>query len=312
VPETNTLMSSRAEATGLLNASFAASGTVVDSGDIVSGWIDLTSGTSPIDPSRPMSQHNAIQVLVRRTHASANGPVLFFFASIFGRREGDVTASAVAAFDDRVSGYDPGAGGADLWPFTVNATYFNNQVAAGSDIYDYDIGTGNVLSGGDGMPEVNIYPANLAPGNFGLLNIGHGNNGTPNLAGDIENGVPPENLETAIGTKKLTFYDDSGHPVKYNISGNPGLKASLEGSIKTRIGDIVAIPVHDQVTGNGANTVYRITGIRFVRVMDGKLQGSSKSRGLWLQPVSYAGAGVITSPGAPSSGGAGGKLVLVR
>lgn len=310
--EAGALILERAQASGLLNYSFASSGTVIPSGDIVSGWIDLSSSTSPIDPSRPFSQHNAVQVYVRRTQGSANGPVDFFFASIFGMSEGDVTASAVAAFDDRVSGYDTGAGGGDLLPFTVDVTEYNNQVAAGNDIYDYDAGAGNVLSGGDSMPEVNIYPAKLAPGNFGLLNIGVGNQGTPALADHIENGVPPEHVENEIGTSELTFYNDDGQATTYNITGNPGLKASLERAIKTRIGDIVAIPVHDQVTGNGANTVYRITGIRFVRVMNVKLQGSSQSRGLWLQPVSYSGAGVVTSTGAPSSGGAAGKLVLAR
>jgi hypothetical protein len=310
--EAGALILERAESAGLLNYSFASSGTVIPPGDIVSGWIDLSSSTSSIDPSRPFSRHNAVHVYVRRMQGSANGPVDFFFASIFGKSEGDVTASAVAAFDDRVSGYDTGAGGGDLWPFTINLIDYDNQVAAGNDIYDYDAGAGNVLSGGDGMPEVNIYPANLAPGNFGLLNIGVGNQGTPALADHIENGVPPEHVENEIGTSELTFYDDDGYATTYNITGNPGLKASLESAIQTRIGDVVGILVHDQVSGSGANTVYRITGIRFARVMNVKLQGSSKSRRLWLQPVSYSGAGVVTSTGAPSSGGAAGKLVLVR
>lgn len=309
--EAGALIPQRAEAAGLQNTSFASSGTVIAPSDIVSGWIDLNSSTSPVDPSRPFSQHNAVQVYVRRTNGSANGPVDFFFASIFGKSEGEVTASAVAAFDDRVSGYDTGAGGGDLWPFTVNETYYNDQVAAGNDNYDYE-GDDDILSGGDGMPEVNIYPANLAPGNFGLLNIGVGNEGTPELADHIENGVPPEHVENEIGTSELTFYDNDGNGTTYNITGDPGLKASLESAIQTRIGDVVGILVHDQVSGSGANTVYRITGIRFVRVMNVKLQGSSQSRGLWLQPVSYSGAGVVTSAGAPSSGGTAGKMVLVR
>jgi len=216
----------------------------------------------------------------------------------------------VAAFDDRVSGYDPGAGGGDLWPFTIDETYYDNQVAAGNDNYDY-ADDGGVLSGGDGMPEVNIYPANLAPGNFGLLNIGIGDQGTPALVDHIENGVPPEHVENEIGTSELIFYDD-GQAVTYDITGDPGLKASLESALETRIGDVVGIMVHNKVSESGANTVYRITGIRFVRVMNVELQGSSSSQGLWLQPVSYSGPGVVTAAGAPSSGGAAGKMVLVR
>ncbi len=310
--EVSGLIQDRAACTGLLNGSFAASGTVVDPGDIVSGWIDLNSGTSTIDPSGPISAYNAVRVLVRRTDDSTNGPVNFFFASIFGKHEGEVTASAVAAYDDRVSGYDPGAEGADLWPFTVSLANYVAQVAAGVDLYTYDGDADSVLSGGDNMPEVNIYPTDPAPGNFGLLNIGVGNQGTPALQDHIENGVPPEHLENEIGTSELIFYDSDGQAITYNITGDPGLKASLEKAIQERIGDVVAIPVHDQVTGSGANAVYRIIGVRFVRVMDVKLQGSSNSRGLWLQPVSYAGAGVITSAGAPSSDGNAGKIMLVR
>ncbi|MDO8629496.1 MAG: pilus assembly protein TadG-related protein, partial [Phycisphaerales bacterium] len=41
--EAGALILERAEAVGLLNYSFASSGTVIPPGDIVSGWIDLTS-----------------------------------------------------------------------------------------------------------------------------------------------------------------------------------------------------------------------------------------------------------------------------
>lgn len=295
----------RAHDVGLRHTSFGASGTVLEQSDVVTGWIDLVSSTSAIDTGKPASQFNAVYVLARRSHTSANGPVKFFFASIFGKKEGEVSASAVAAYDDRVSGYDPGAGGADLWPFTIRLTEYDKQVAAGSDKYDYDSNTGNVSSGKDGVPEVDIYPANLGPGNFGALRIKGGSQIT-----HIEDGIPPEDIEEEIGTEQLNFYDDHGKAVTYSISGDPGLKASLENSIKTRIGDVVAVPVHDVVSGGGANTKYRVVGLRFARVMRVSLQSGSK--GLWVQPVSYAGPGVIVAPSAPSSGGVAGRFVLVR
>ena len=310
--EVSSAIFDRAQAVALRDASFGASGTVLAQSEVATGWINLASSTSAIDTGKPASQFNAVHVLARRSHASANGPVQFFFASIFGKSDGEVSASATAAYDDRVSGYDPGAGGADLLPFTMNLTEYNNQVAAGSDTYDYDSGTDNVYSGKDGVPEVKMYPNNLAPGNFGLVNIGNSNYGTPNQVEDIENGVAPADLVKEIGTEQLTFYDGNGKAVTYSIRGDPGLTASLESSIKTRIGDVVAIAVHDVVTGNGANTKYRVVGIRFARVMGVKLQGSSSGRGLWVQPVSYNGPGVIVNPNAPSSGGVAGRIVLVR
>lgn len=310
--EVSSTIFDRAYDVGLRHTSFGASGTVLTQSEVVPGWIDLVSSTSAIDTGKPASTFNAVHVLARRTHANANGSVQFFFASIFGKSEGEVSASATAAYDDRVSGYDPGAGGADLWPFTMHLTAYNTQVAAGSDTYDYDSNTDNVTSGSDGVPEANMYPANLAPGNFGMLNIGNNNNGTPSQKEDIEDGVSAQDVENAIGTEQLTFYDDDGDAVTYSIKGNPGLTASLENSINSRIDDVVAILVHDVVTGNGNNTKYRIVGIRFVRVMGVKLQGNSSGRGLWVQPVSYAGSGVIVAPGAPGSDGAAGRFVLVR
>lgn len=300
----------RASTIAYEHASMGASGTVVTSPDVVFGRIDLNSATSPIDTSVSPDQYNAVRVITRREQGSSNGPIEFFFAPIFGKHKGEASASATAAFDDRVSGFEPGVG--DLWPLTMSLAAYEAGVEAGIDLYDYDGNTDNVYSGEDGVPEVNMYPENLAPGNFGLLNIGVGNQGEPSIAAHIEDGVPPEHLENEIGTTEMTFYDADGDPVNYYITGNSGLKASLEASLQSRIGDIVAIPIHDSVSGTGANATYQIVGFRFARVMDAKLQGSPDSRGVWMQPVTYTGPGLIFNPNAPSSGGMAGRIVLVR
>jgi len=83
-------------------------------------------------------------------------------------------------------------------------------------------------------------------------------------------------------------------------------------NIETRLGQLVAYLVHDQATGNGDNTDYRITAKVFGRVMDVWLQGAASSRGVWLQPVAYFGAGVVVASTAPSSNGETGTLALVR
>jgi hypothetical protein len=87
------------------------------------------------------------------------------------------------------------------------------------------------------------------------------------------------------------------------------MKASLESSIVKRIGDIVAVPIHDQVTGSGANTTYRIVGVRFARLMSVSLKSGTKY--VWMQPTTYVGSGVLTHASAPSSGGTAGMCVLV-
>ena len=289
--------------------------TLVDTGDIATGWIDVLSSSDPIDTGAAHSQCNAVRVTVRRAEdggEGSNGPVEFFFAPIFGKMTGEASASAVAIFDDRFAGYDSEDGGSDVMPFTIHENVLAAELAGGGDQFGYDPVLDTVTSGPDGVREINIYPHASVPGNFGLLNIGLPDQGVPGLADQIENGVPPEDIEAEIGTPVLAYYDEEGSPLTYDITGSPGLKASLESAIETRIVDTIAFLIHDQVTGSGANATYRITQMRFARVMGVKLKGAASSRGFWLQPVSYTGAGVRLGRSAGSSNGMVGRLVLAR
>ncbi len=295
------------------NTSFAGEGVILDADDLRTGWIDVTSATSPLDPSPLPADYNAVQVVARRSKESSNGPVQFYFAPIFGKHTTSVSASAVAVYDDHFAAYDvaiPGA--ADVWPFTISTTQYDAWVTGSTDGYSYDPDSDQVSTGPDGEVELRLYPDKLAPGNYGLLNIGTPNQGKTALSDQITSGVSSDDLEVEIGSPELTFYDDDGDPVGYTISGNPGLKSTLEADIKSRIGDVVAFFVHDNVMESGSNVQYHVTGIRFARVMYVLLQGSSPKRGLWMQPVSYNGPGIITIPGAPSSDGNAGKIMLVR
>ena len=302
----------QARQTARENGSFAGGKIILEPEDVGTGWIDVTSATSPLDPNPLPADYNAVQVIARRSKESPNGPVRFFFATIFGKHTTSVSASAVAVYDDHFSAYDVDIpSSAPLWPFTIHTAEYDTWVAGSTDKYQYDSDTNTVSTGPDGDVEVRLYPDKLAPGNYGLMNIGAPNQGSTTLEGQILNGVSPTDLELEIGTSKLTFYDDDGDPMGYDMTGNPGLKSSLEAPIEARIGDVVGFFVHDKVSQSGSNVVYHITGIRFARVMFVKLS-SSKQRGLWMQPVSYNGPGVITIPGAPSSDGNAGQIVLVR
>jgi len=252
-------------------------------------------------------------VLARCTQSNGN-PLNLFFAPILGISITDVFASAVAARDDRFTAFNSEApGAAAVWPFSMAADEYNKEVVTGSDVYGYNADSDEVTHGADGVREVQLYPDHLAPGNYGLLNIGTSNHGTSALIQQIKNGASPEDLQKEIGTSAVTFLNDDGDPISYNITGNPGLKASLEDSLKSRVGDIIAFFLHDQVDNSGANAVYRITQIRFARVVGVKLQGATLTRGLWVQPVTYTGPGVIVGP--ESSGATRGvawKIVLAQ
>lgn len=278
--------------------------------DIVMGRIDLNSSNSAIDPTADAHLFNAITVSARRTSESANGAVDLFFASIWGKSTANVTASATAAFDDRVGGYDPGAGGADLFPMTINEQVYDDELAKNTDAYEFDDQIDSVSKVKDGIPEINLYPLSDTPGNFGLLNVGLSNNGTGGVGDHILHGIPAEDLEEETGADHLDFYDENGDLTAVAIPGTPGLKASLESDIEQRVGDIVGVPVFSSVSGTGANTKYGIVGIRFVRIMAVSLKSGSKY--MWVQPVSYSGKGLIMDSNAKSSNGAAGQVVLVR
>lgn len=297
-----------ARQTGRKNWSFGSKGTDIPDQDITFGWIDLSSSTSAIDTSADPSKYNAVHVITRRSQ-EMNGPLQFFFASIFGKKSTTVTASAVAAYAGQATVYDVGIpDSASVWPFTIHENEFNRWVQAGTDNFDFNEDTGAIIPRSDGETEVRIYPDKLAPGNYGLLNIGSPNQSTNMLEGQIVNGVSAADLEIEIGTSELSFTDENGDPTGYDFSGNPGLKSALQASIQVRYGDVVAFFVHDGVSGGGSNVSYHITGLRFARVMHSTLSGKSR-RGLWMQPVTYTGPGIVTKPGEATSGGG---IVLVR
>jgi hypothetical protein len=115
-----------------------------------------------------------------------------------------------------------------------------------------------------------------------------------------------------IGTSDLTFYDDAGADITYDITGSPGLEVALKAPIGDKIGDVVGFFLHDNVVLSGANAIYTITGIRYGRIMDVRLVGAPSERGVFIQPVSYTGGEVIIDPEAPSTGGLLGRIVLAR
>jgi glycosyltransferase involved in cell wall biosynthesis len=87
------------------------------------------------------------------------------------------------------------------------------------------------------------------------------------------------------------------------VSGNPGLSSGLSSYLEERLGDVIGFFVHDAVSDNGANVEFRIVGIRFGRLMEVDIRGDPDQKRVVVQPVTYSGPGVQTSPGAGSTGG---------
>ena len=291
--------------------------------DITLGHLNLYSSSDTVHANPVPKDYNAVQVIVRRVEGGdegSGGAVPLFFAPIFGQATADVSASAVAVFDDRFSSFAADLpGDAGTLPFTIHEDAFYQELAEGGDSYAYSEETAAVVTAGDGIREIRLYPYPLSgsgyeegDGNFGMLNIGTGNQGVDAETVQILNGVSADDFVMEIGTSELTFANDAGGEVTYEMTGSPGLEVALKAPISEIIGTVVGFFLHDNVVLSGSNATYTITGIRFGRVMDIRLVGAPNQRGLFLQPVAYVGGGVTIDPQAPSSGGLVGRLVLAR
>jgi len=288
---------------------------VLQDGDVVVGLFDFANPTAPLAVGGGV---NAVQVTARLTQASANGPVAHFFAPVLGAMHSDVTASAVAAFDDHFVGYaPPSSGPGPLIPFTIYVDEYEDQLVNGPDQFEYDDDLALVREFPDSVREIRLFPykddeGGDGAGNFGILNIGIGNMGVPGVQGQILYGVTAEQLAQEIGTSEVRFFDDDGNPITHDVTGNPGMQVGMEDAVETRVGDVVGFFVHSQLVDTGSNSVYTITNIRFGRLMEVHLTGKPDERRIRIQPAVYTDPGIITDPDAPSSQGQVGKVLIVQ
>ena len=82
--------------------------------------------------------------------------------------------------------------------------------------------------------------------------------------------------------------------------------------MELRLGDLVGFFLHDHTTASGSNYEYRITSLRFGRLLEIDLTGNPANKRLVLQPVVYDGPGVQTDPDGESSEGLVVGIRLVR
>jgi len=299
-------------------------GTILESADVVVGRQNPDNPGGPLLSTPPF---DAVEVTVRKSADSPNGPVPFFFARVFGRQFGEVDAFARAVGSDRLSGFRL----VQNWtfvPFTIHETLFTNMGANGTDSYGYEGGV--VVPFGDGTPEVRLFPWKTSAtenelakigegeditdgnGNFGTLNVGIGSQGTSFLEYQIRHGITASELQSEFGTDELTFLTPDGLATTYQSTGNPGMSTSIKSVLDERLGDLIAFFVHQTVKKNGSGAVYEITGVRYGRILHVALTGSPANRSLVIQPVAYTGEGVIVDEKAPSTEGQIGRIVLSK
>jgi len=304
----------RAIQIGLANSTVDLPEINIGRQNIIAGYADPYSA-APIDTAVPPEEYNAFMVTARMDGGD-NKRVDLYFAKIFGQNQTSITASAVAAFDDRFQGVKPTPGGATILPFTMSEDAYRLEVAKGMD--QYEVYESSVSLGQDGLSEIRLFPYPLSgsgyaegDGNFGFLNIGNPSQSAAVEKEQILTGITAQEAAEEFGSSSILFYDDEGNPVEYIVSGSPGLSSTVESEIASRIGDTVAFFLHREVVLSGANAIYTITDIVYAKVVAVNLNGALRDKYFYVQPTIYAGDDIIVGPNAPNSGTKG-QLVLVR
>lgn len=248
------------------------------------------------------SPYNMVEVTVRRTAADTTA-LPMTFARVLGRDSFELTTSSVSALQ-------PGTGfwlppdpenketieclpiALDLGSWTdLLDQYYNGTNHGYSDNYQWTSNSG--VSGGesDNIPEISMYPdlnSGEAPGNRGTVDLGSPNNSTKDLKRQIVNGLNAYDL-SFFPDNKIQF-DSSG---ALYLNGDTGISAGIEDALESIIGQVRAIPIFIEVTGQGNNATYTVIKFVGIRIMDVKLSGGPRKRHLTVQPALFSDSHVL-------------------
>ncbi len=239
--------------------------------------------------------YNAVRVHVRKD-GYQNGPASTFFARTLGINSFTSSAQATAMFVSNFGGWGPpsdGSGNLELLPFALDEDTWNDLMAGvGSDNWTWDSQLGQVVSGSDGILEVNLFPQGTgSPGNRGTVDIGSNNNSTNDIARQILEGISDDDLAYHGG--ELTF-DENG---ELDLNGDTGISAGVKDELAAIMGEPRIIPIFSSVAGNGNNANYTIVMFAGIRIMEVKLTGRMSSKRVVIQP-----ALIQTTGGIPATG----------
>ena len=214
----------------------------------------------------------AVRVVTHRDQDALAGQVPMFFAPLFGHEGANVRAAAVSVVTSGISAIGNG-----LRPFTISLGTIQDWNPDGTIVLSWKGKKGG------------------ADGAFGLLNLEGTAPSTNNLADWILNGYDDQ---VAIDL-------EVGHVW---VDGEAGVRAALQNDVETIIGEHMIVAVHDEVTGQGNNTSFRIVRFVGITILGINLTGSNKQVTLRLDRTSY----VPVSETDPSIQDNLGKIQLVQ
>ena len=262
------------------------SGNSID-GDLVIGYLNDSTDLTELLKVDDESRFNSVQVRIRRD-GTLNGPVQLFFGQLLGLTSSDLGATATATLQDGVTGFrvTENSVNAGLLPFALHIDDWNdllNLVSTTGDSYGMN-DDGNVVGSGDSIFELNLYPgagaSQLPPGNFGTVDIGSPNNSTADLSRQILEGV---------NESDMSYFDNNelklGPDGTLLLNGDTGLSAGIKDELEAIKGMPRTIPLFNNVSGNGNNSMYTIVGFAGIRILNVKLTGKMSNKAVIIQPA---------------------------
>ena len=243
----------------------------------------------PPNTLSPPSGINAVRITIQRSNAG------LFFGQFLGKSHADVFASATAAYDYRVSGFEVTPDTpypCSLLPFVVEREYWYTHIFGEDrmDLWTYDEDSGEVSGGGDGTPEINLYPNAIddnpsGAGNFGTVDIGTLNNATPDIDRQIIEGPNATDLSPYGG--RLELDEQTG---TLSLWGDTGISAALKDPLTQIIGQPRTIMLYSTVDLSGNNACFIIVGFVGITIVDVNMTANPKF--CTVQPT------VVTDPTA--------------
>src|SRR5262249_20167201 len=155
------------------------------------------------------------------------------------------TASATI-YTGVVDSFQNGGTNLKILPMTLDVNHWNNYLLTGLSpdrIVD---------SGPNGAPQIQVYPTIKYTGNFGLLSLDQGNDGSSTISGWIDNGVPWSDLQHEVSAKLIPLSQHDA--TKWDWEGNPGLKTSDIHALQSHIGDLYLLPLFKPVDDGVPNS----------------------------------------------------------
>jgi len=271
-----------------------------ESGDLVLGRYNSTTG----DFNPHSTKYNSAYVFTRRDSVQ-NGPIPLYFGGVIGMSSINAHGEAAAFIETDIKGFRVASGSnvnCQMMPFSLQIDMWINRASAGIDDYTHDPIANTVSNGGDGVYEINLYPGDVEPGNFGTIDLGSPNNKTPDLSRQIRYG---------LNAYDLSFFPNNtiqlGEGGILTLNGDTGISATIQTDLQAIRGQSRVLPLHATVRGNGNNAMFDIVAFVGVTILDADLSGAMSNKFVKIQPS-------FTCDGTAVAGGADGvtsKFIFV-